>query len=460
MSLEARLRASLAPLQAHELRVALTLGCLGLALVWPVFTGKFPTSSSCWVVTSYSGLWKNDHWTMGMPGGPPDREWEDDENFVGLYFLYYLALLTSAAGVLLEAKQRRDAGPNAKEYNEQYWRYLGSLAWYFFAQLVINLVAMVSFIENRCRYHNEWSAERDGAHQGAYIYRGSAAAAWAKVLLMSSTMGGGVATNVLLELVLLRRAQMMRGFDGAAAHCRARFLTRLITFEIFFVCVVFLPLGLLVNVKMVYGGPAAIFDTNGDGDIQEDEDPTWAVSLLMSAFGLVHIGVTIGLCVLFAGLLGRQASTHHRWGGDPHTLMFRTVFASTCVALLSTLLCYVNFEATFLNWYVALALDSIVNDGCLMVVAFPGALSSALRCLRGEAAGDEFGLPSALPARVQPSLLSAEMRAACAGDEGSTAGRDRAATADSEGDLGELATVPLASPMVVRMNSESLSPTY
>ena len=96
-----------------------------------------------------------------------------------------------------------------------------------------------------------------------------------------------------------------------------------------------------------------------------------------------------------------------------------------------------------------------------MVVAFPGALSSALRCLRGEAAGEEFGLPSVVPARVQPSLLSAEMRAACRGDEGSTAELDRAATADdSEIDLAELAAVPLASPMVVRANSESLSPTY
>ena len=58
---------------------------------------------------------------------------------------------------------------------------------------------LVGFIENRCRYHNEWLAERDGS---AYIYRGSAAAAWAKILLMWSTMAGGVATNVLLELVL------------------------------------------------------------------------------------------------------------------------------------------------------------------------------------------------------------------------------------------------------------------
>lgn len=449
MRLEAHLRASMASLQAHEVRIALTLGCLGLALVWPVFTGKFPTPRSCWVITSYQGAWENDHWMLGMPGGPPDRAWEDDENFVGLYFLYYLALLTSAAGVLLEAKQRRDAGPNAKEFNEQYWRYLGSLAWYFFAQLVINFIAMVGFIENRCRYHNEWLAERDGS---AYIYRGSAAAAWAKILLMWSTMAGGVATNVLLELVLLRRAQMMRGFDGAAAHCRARFLIRLITFEIFFVVVVLLPLSLFIWDKTVYGGPTAVFDMNGDGDIQEDEDPTVAVGLMMSAFGLVHVVVTIMLCALFAGLLGRQASGE-RWGGDPHTLMFRTVFVSTCVALLSTFVCYVNFYATFLNWFVALALDSIINDLCLMIVAFPGAFTSLRRCLRGEAAGDEFGLPSSLPARVQPSLISAEMRAA-GRDEGTTE-RDRGATADSEGELGELGAVPLASPMIVSATLQS-----
>ena len=99
------------------------------------------------------------------------------------------------------------------------------------------------------------------------------------------------------------RCALGRRFDGAAAHCRARFLIRLITFEIFFVCVVFLPLGLFVYIKIVFSGPTALFDMNGDGDLQDDEDPTWAVGLLMSTFGLVHIGVTIGLCVLFAGLL-------------------------------------------------------------------------------------------------------------------------------------------------------------
>ena len=90
--------------------------------------------------------------------------------------------------------------------------------------------------------------------------------------------------------------------------------------------------------------------------------------------------------------------------------MFRTVFGSTCVALLSTLLCYANFAAAWVNWYVALGLDSVVNDLCLIVVAFPGAVALVRRRLRGEAAGDEFGLPSLAAAQAQPPLLTEGMR--------------------------------------------------
>ena len=44
--------------------------------------------------------------------------------------------------------------------------------------------------------------------------------------------------------------------------------------------------------------------------------------------------------------------------------------ASTTVAVLSTLICYANFGAGFANWYVTLAIDSMVNDLMLLLISW------------------------------------------------------------------------------------------
>ena len=65
-----------------DLRLALAFTCVPLTLVWPALSGVFPTPTTCWVIPSFE-QWKGDdgEYVMGMPGGPPDRCWEDDGNF-------------------------------------------------------------------------------------------------------------------------------------------------------------------------------------------------------------------------------------------------------------------------------------------------------------------------------------------------------------------------------------------
>ena len=40
--------------------------------------------------------------------------------------------------------------------------------------------------------------------------------------------------------------------------------------------------------------------------------------------------------------------------------------------MLSSMLCYANFAAVWVNWYVAMACDSIVNDACVLAVLLMG----------------------------------------------------------------------------------------
>ncbi len=44
--------------------------------------------------------------------------------------------------------------------------------------------------------------------------------------------------------------------------------------------------------------------------------------------------------------------------------------ASTTVAVLSTIICYANFGAGFANWYVTLAIDSMINDLMLLLISW------------------------------------------------------------------------------------------
>ena len=59
------------------------------------------------------------------------------------------------------------------------------------------------------------------------------------------------------------------------------------------------------------------------------------------------------------------------------TAVVRRVTISTVIAVFSTLLCYVNFVAGFASWLVMLAIDSMVNDVCLLWVAVTSEVDDA-----------------------------------------------------------------------------------
>ena len=64
-----------------------------------------------------------------------------------------------------------------------------------------------------------------------------------------------------------------------------------------------------------------------------------------------------------AAAMPRQA------GGVRRAAVARRVALSTAIAVGSTLFCYVNFGMGLVNWLLMLAIDSVINDACLLWVA-------------------------------------------------------------------------------------------
>ena len=79
-----------------RLSAALAAACLTavlLPLLWPFLYATGPTSDECWMVAPYDFSDERGH---GLNGYPPDLSGENDENFDSLYWLYVLAVATSA----------------------------------------------------------------------------------------------------------------------------------------------------------------------------------------------------------------------------------------------------------------------------------------------------------------------------------------------------------------------------
>ena len=76
----------------------------------------------------------------------------------------------------------------------------------------------------------------------------------------------------------------------------------------------------------------------------------------MSAFGGIHVLASLWLLSKAASLAYQQPKGHEA----------RRVAVAAFIAMLSSMLCYANFVLGFVNWYVALGLDSLVNDVCLL----------------------------------------------------------------------------------------------
>ena len=94
---------------------------------------------------------------------------------------------------------------------------------------------------------------------------------------------------------------------------------------------------------------------------------TVGMGSLLALIGCLHVAISIYLCYAFlrplrhAGRLG---------GGDPALrAQTRRVLIATFIAVISTLVCYLNPAIYFAQPMVFFAIDSIINDLCLAILA-------------------------------------------------------------------------------------------
>ena len=95
--------------------------------------------------------------------------------------------------------------------------------------------------------------------------------------------------------------------------------------------------------------------------------------------------------------------------------------ASTTVAALSTLICYANFGACFANWFVTLAIDSMVNDLMLLLISWRNEVDDEALAQEAQFAADARRAgapPRAIPQVAgQPTTELANLATMQAGDE-------------------------------------------
>ena len=229
-----------------------------------------------------------------------------------------------------------------------------------------------------------------------------------RIAYLFLTFLGGILTNVMLELVLVRKAHMVEGVGTVrGCKCFMRSVSCLIVFQL--VILVLLMIGSMT----AYLAVLCLSLASEEGE--ETEPSTGAirsmnlVTVPLGTFTLAHMYVSIGICVVFVRLLKglkrqdkREAlstaplgglsdgvqpvalspmeregqSTRERTKGDlQRTRVMRRVTYSTIVSISSTLFSYGTLIGTLilwenpLNFIIFLALDSIINDACLLYVA-------------------------------------------------------------------------------------------
>jgi len=379
---------------------------------------------TCWMRVPFTSHPLMGH---GMPGFSPFTSGEDDDTFTTLFVLYVLAVAVSCAGAVVSSRMmlllRRSGTYRATNYR----RYLRALVFYFLMQTLVNFCAAIAFVENRCHYHNvdlrrphlpgvagsPWAGrpETEPNPAGSYV---------ARALCTLSSMIGGITTNVVLELVLVRKARMVEGVDRLRRFLKA--IAWLVVAQLLLLLVGTVGGFFSLTLPMLMEEPRedgrvffSVLDTNGDGVTTPDENPAMYYAISLMCFGLVHAFVSAALCYVFVKLLttakrrDKAAALASRAagpgsgvaggggaaaGGLPpeagtavapkrgraavvRTAVVRRVTISTVIAVFSTLLCYVNFVAGFARWFVMLAIDSIINDACLLWVAVTSEVDDA-----------------------------------------------------------------------------------
>ena len=101
------------------------------------------------------------------------------------------------------------------------------------------------------------------------------------------------------------------------------------------------------------------------GDVYEEA--TYGLGFALAPIGCLHVAISMYLCYAFLRPL-RHAD---RLGAaDPAMrAQMRRVLIATVVAVFSTLVCYLNPAVYFAQPMVFFAIDSIINDLCLAILA-------------------------------------------------------------------------------------------
>ena len=312
----------------------------------------------CWIVPPYGER----RGSTSLPGMPPAFASETDDNFTLLLSLYVTAVFVSVAGVLVAVPLRRRVHRPG----------LHTLCAYYFMQAAFNMVVLVGFLANRCAFHNmahcSWSCTDDretcdGDWANSDNSCAAVGGAWgvAAKLAVLSAFVSGILTNGVLELGVFHS---LRGLGWASSRQRFgradRVLRGFIVLQLG--CLAILtPTLLAIFGVLVAQGPRALMQKLG-GQETETESGVWLAQVGMSAFGGIHVLASLWLLSKAACLAYQQPKGHEA----------RRVAVAAFIAMLSSMLCYANFAAGWIDWYVPMACDSIVNDACVLAVLLMG----------------------------------------------------------------------------------------
>ena len=98
------------------------------------------------------------------------------------------------------------------------------------------------------------------------------------------------------------------------------------------------------------------------------EAATLFAGSVLALIGCLHVAISVYLCYAFLRPLWR--ADRQLGGGDPALrAQTRRVLIATFIAVISTLVCYLNPAIYFAQPMVFFAIDSIINDLCLAILA-------------------------------------------------------------------------------------------
>ena len=221
------------------------------------------------------------------------------------------------------------------------------------------------------------------------LFSDDGTARWAVVHRWGALYGGGMFTNVLLQTILYLRAAMLRGLAG---RTDARLMAAIRVF-IALECI-----GLVALFYFIYDVTVmnyAEYDVE-DPNFRIPEPPPhpWGSIIVygtMIFFGGGHMFVTVALVYVFVAAMRRASASMRAEGADAddetrdilrqQKRTVARVVAASVMAIMSTFVTYLfpmiygyvspNFwRKRSMIFLITFIVDSVVNDLCLMAVAF------------------------------------------------------------------------------------------